>query len=753
MSKIVIKQTRYNIWWKNEGEDFPNLNILKELNDSFVISEYKLNFINQFQAQVKINSSDLDITAFKIESENAFDNQIYVVKSIEKKIGDGILILSLVVDVFSSYGYKVLELPNKFLTKRTHKFNKLSFQMEDNLLNSIPKYYDNNIITGKEYSIDEEQNTPIKVNSKNYGIYPTTFKSSINANIFYVFGRSVNDDTDTTKYTLLPLTEECTVNITNSKNVSLFTDTFYKEEDWERIITRTRNFEAVGYKTTMNLTPEFSPNIPQLEKVINYPYDIASWKPSILLTQYKTRRSDPDFLFWKNWSITRNNIMVKYFSNEIGTNSEKSVWKASGSQSDFLPYPENTDWYYEGYRRLNIEVFGEGATLPYKIKNTSANLSKLVNETSLSKKFIGIFFLPNLSNFTIQSPEEITGLFSGYAAVEISTSGVNIDNFSISSNILLNNQQENKLTWNNDAISSIIFLQYFDLTYYNNSKNWNFYYDYDTSSINLSGKFMFNGRGSVLSNIGIDKTYNNIIEFPYQLPSAQDEYVKYYSGIMSSVNTGIEAQKKNYEISKNQHMGNSITSGIGGAMGLIGNIASGNIGGAIGSATSLGGGIANSIFDRQKLDTSNEMFYKQLGSQFQDVQRTLSTNFSNSADTDLSFIYSNYGTINAEYVQLKNLTKASIININNMIYNYGYQNIGWYDWNELLLYSNFNYVDFENNELIRIVLNELDFKVRNIYEVVINFWNKGRRIWNVKPNKNENILTKEILKNQWKIKK
>ena len=749
---ISIKQTTYNIWWNNEGEDFPTLKLLNEFNASFKDSIYKLNFVNQFTAQVKVKSEDMNISAFKIESSDNFDNQIYIIKSIDRKTSDGIVILNLVVDIFSSYGYKLLELPNKFLTKRTHKFNKLSFQMEDNLLNSIPKYYDNNIISGKEYSIDEEQNTPIKVNSKNYGIYPTTFKSSINANIYYVFGRSVNDDTDTTKYTLLPLTEECTVNITNSKNTSLFTDTFYKEEDWERIITRTRNFEAAGYKTTMNLTPQFSPNIPRLEKVINYPYHIPSWKPSIVLTQYKERRSDPDFLFWKNWSITRNRIEVKYFSNDQRSNSERSVWKASGSQSDFLPYPENTDWYYEGYRRLDIEVFGEGATLPYKIKNTSINLGKLINDPSLSKKFIGIFFLPNLSNFTILSPEEITGTFKDYAAVEISTSGVNIENFSISGNILLNNEQETTLTWDNDIISSIIFLQYFDLTYYNNSKNWNFYYDYNTSSINLSGKFMFNGRGSVLSNIGIDKTFNNIIEFPYQLPSAQDEYVKYYSGIMSSVNTGMEAQKKNYEISKNQHMGNSITSGIGGAMGLIGNIASGNIGGAIGSATSLGGGIANSIFDRQKIDTSNEMYYKSLGSQFQDIQRTLSTNFSNSADTDLSFIYSNYGVVNAEYVQLKNLSKETIININNTIYNYGYQNIGWYDWSELLLYNNFNYVDFENNEITRIILNDLEFKVRNIYEVVINFWNMGRRIWNKKPNKNENTLSEEILKKQWKIK-
>ena len=744
MSKIVIKQTRYNIWWKNEGEDFPNLNILKELNDSFVISEYKLNFINQFQAQVKINSSDLDITAFKIESENAFDNQIYVVKSIEKKIGDGILILSLVVDVFSSYGYKVLELPNKFLTKRTHKFNKLSFQMEDNLLNSIPKYYDNNIITGKEYSIDEEQNTPIKVNSKNYGIYPTTFKSSINANIFYVFGRSVNDDTDTTKYTLLPLTEECTVNITNSKNLSLFTDTFYKEEDWERIITRTRNFEAVGYKTTMNLTPEFSPNIPQLEKVINYPYDIASWKPSILLTQYKTRRSDPDFLFWKNWSITRNNIKVKYFSNDLPfSNSERSVWKASGSQSDFLPYPENNDWYYEGSRRLNIEVFGEGATLPYKIKNTSANLSKLINDPSLSKKFIGIFFLPNLSNFTILSPEEITGTFKDYAAVEISTSGVNIENFSISGNILLNNEQETTLTWDNDITSSIIFLQYFDLTYYNNSKNWNFYYDYDTSSINLSGKFTFNGVGSLVSNTGIDKTYNNIIEFPYQLPSAIDQYIKYYSSIMSTTNTGMEAQKKNYEINKYQmgmnHMLNSLSS----APSIAGSIAGGDLGGMISGAIGSMGSIGNTLLDSQKMDISNEMYYKNLGARFSDVQRSQTTNFSNSAITDLSFIYSNTGKYNAEHVQIKNLTKDTIININNHIYLYGYQNIGWYNWTQLLPYENFNYIEFEHNELVRIILNELDFKVRNIYELVINFWNKGRRLWSKKPNKDDNILIQD----------
>ena len=134
------------------------------------------------------------------------------------------------------------------------------------------------------------------------------------------------------------------------------------------------------------------------------------------------------------------------------------------------------------------------------------------------------------------------------------------------------------------------------------------------------------------------------------------------------------------------------------------------------------------------------MYYKNLGAKFSDIQRTQTTNFSNSSITDLSFLFSNTGKFNSEQIQMKSLTKDTIININNHLYLYGYQNIGWYDWSELLPYNNFNYVELERNELVRIVVNDLDFIVRNIYEVVINFWDKGRRIWSKKPNKDENIL-------------
>ena len=104
---ISIKQTTYNIWWNNEGEDFPTLKLLNEFNASFKDSIYKLYFVNQFSAQVKVKSEDMDISAFKIECSDNFDNHIYIIKSIDRKTSDGLVILNLVVDVFSSNAYKL----------------------------------------------------------------------------------------------------------------------------------------------------------------------------------------------------------------------------------------------------------------------------------------------------------------------------------------------------------------------------------------------------------------------------------------------------------------------------------------------------------------------------------------------------------------------------------------------------------------------------------------------------------------------
>ena len=740
MSKIIIKQTTYNVWWKNEGEDFPNLNIIKELNESFVVSEYKLNFINQFQAQVKIKSSDLNISAFKIESDDNFDNQIYVVKSIDKKISDGILILSLVVDQFSSYGYKILELNNKFLTKRTHRFNKLSFQMEDGLLNSLPIYYDKNNILKKNYE-NEYGETPILVKSNKYGTYNSIFNSTINGVVYYVFGRALEDAKNTTKYTLIPLLGNGSIKTPLEKETQL--ETWYitdENEIWEEILLNIKSYQEKYSTIRMTVEDMTSPNVSNLPKIESYNYRKPENKIEVKTPSYN-KFQDIRFngSIYLNRSYTKSTMEVVIENQPYSKTTEKMneiILPALGGQ--FPPYPPE-DWLSIKDKTIKISIYGNQIGNGVHIRNSLDNIeNELITSPELVNKFQGIFFLPNISNFTIKQPNEITGIFKDYIAVEIGTEGIDIPSFSITDKIFLDKNQAYKLLWNNENIESVLFLKFLDISYYSNIKNWNFYYN--GTEISLGGKFIFNGVGSLITNTGIDKTFNNIIEFPYQLPSAVDQYTKYYSGIMSGINTGMEAQKKNYEINKNQQVLNTFMNSVSQAPSFAANIASGNVGGVVSGGLSLAGGIGNALLDRQSLNTGNEMYYKQLGSQFQDVQRTQTTSFNNSSIQDLSFIFSNTGTINSESIQMKNLTKDTIININNMLYLYGYQNIGWYDWSELLLYSNFNYVELEHNEITRIILNDLDFKVRNIYEVVINFWNKGRRLWNVKPNRNENLL-------------
>ena len=753
---ISIKQTTYNIWWNNEGEDFPTLKLLNEFNASFKDSIYKLNFVNQFTAQVKVKSEDMNISAFKIESSDNFDNQIYIIKSIDRKTSDGIVILNLVVDVFSTYGYKLLELPNRFLTKRTHKFNKLSFQMEDNLLNSLPIYYDKNLIVEKRYkSLVGGSDAAAKINviSKTLGNFITDFQSYINSNIYYVFGRSVNNANDTTKYTLLPyMGDSPSLYLPKAGREFLKAIIFNKNSKWEDILNYIKTIAGEEYTVIMEITPKFSPDISiNINQAKDYDYENPNNKIEIILPEKIYYWNYVGYLNapkkYVGYAYTFNTIIVNYYGYVYDGSNEIRELLLYDDDTPILPekdYPINNTWENVKEAYFEIKLYGQKRyDTSIELKNTLTNINELLKNPDLINKFQGIYFLPNLSNFTIQDPRDITGLFKDFAAVEIGPEGINLSNFSICDQIKLNNQQEYKLSWNNNFITSILFLKYFDITYYSNTKNWNYYFDFDTSSINLSGKFTFNGVGSLVSNTGIDKTYNNIIEFPYQLPSAIDQYIKYYSSIMSTTNTGMEAQKKNYEINKYQmgmnHMLNSLSS----APSIAGSIAGGDLGGMISGAIGSMGSIGNTLLDSQKMDISNEMYYKNLGARFSDVQRSQTTNFSNSAITDLSFIYSNTGKYNAEHVQIKNLTKDTIININNHIYLYGYQNIGWYNWTQLLPYENFNYIEFEHNELVRIILNELDFKVRNIYELVINFWNKGRRLWSKKPNKEDNILIQD----------
>lgn len=754
---ITIKQTKFKIWWNNEGEDFPDLKILNDFNNSFTDSIYKLNYLNQFSAQVVIkDSKDLDITAFKTVSTGNFDNQVYIIKSIHKKTPGGIIILDLVVDVFSTHAYKLLELPNKFLTKRTHKFNKLSFQMEDSLLNTIPIYYEKNLIVEKRYKDSNGNYSPTNLTKINIysspGVsYVSDIETIINANIYYVFGCGVNSITDTTKFTLIPYTQGGVLYFPANKKELIDTvsiDTSSLGHDWEGVLALIEKYKKDYNNIVMETTPKFNPDFNAINSVVskNYDYTIPSNKIEIVPPW---SNKIWDYEGWNGASYIGTASHIRYIRVSLGGNyydgfNRKDKNLSFPVETPILPdhlYPINDSWEDWGNNKVEIKLWGyKKQSTSITLKNTETNINNLLKNPDLINKFQGIFFLPNLANFTIEDPRKITGLFNGFAAVEITPHGVRLSNFSICDQIKLNNFQESRLKWNNDFISSILFLKYFDITYYSNSKNWNFYFDFDTSSINLSGKFTFNGVGSIVSNIGIDKTYNNIIEFPYQLPSALDQYTKYYSGIMSGINTGLEAQKKTYEINKAQHLMNTALSAFSAAPSIAGNIAGGNLTGGVSDAISMGSNLGNALLDSKKMDFGNTMYYKNLGAKFSDIQRTQTTNFSNSSITDLSFLFSNTGKFNSEQIQMKSLTKDTIININNHLYLYGYQNIGWYDWSELLPYNNFNYVELEHNELVRIVVNDLDFIVRNIYEVVINFWDKGRRIWSKKPNKDENIL-------------
>lgn len=751
---ISIKQSKYKVWWKNEGEDFPSLKILDEFKASFVDSNFGLNYTSQFTAQVTVESKDMDITAFQTVSSENFDNQVYVITSIHKKTEGGIVVLNLALDIFSTYGYKLIELPNKFLTKRTHKFNKLSFQMEDSLLNSIPLYYDKNQIVEKRYTDSNGDYSPVNLTKINIysspGVsYVSDFEANINANIYYVFGCGVNDITDTTKFTLIPYTRGGSLYFPGDKKELIASYKFTEHNKWEDLLKQIESFKKDYNNIVMETTPKFNPDFNVINSVVskNYDYTIPSNKIEIT-PPWSNKNWDYDG--WNGTAYTGIAAHLRYIRVLYGGNyydgfNRKDINLSFPVDTTILPdhlYPINNTWddlLIDTYIEIKLWGYKKKST-SIGLKNTETNINTLLKNPDLINKFQGIFFLPNLSNFTIEDPRKISGVFNGFAAVEITPHGIHLSNFSICDQIKLNNFQESRLKWNNDFITSILFLKYFDITYYSNTKNWNFYFDLDTTSINLSGKFIFNGVGSIVSNIGIDKTYNNIIEFPYQLPSALDQYTKYYSGIMSSTNTGMEAQKKSYEINKAQHGMNTALSAFSAAPSIAGNIASGNLVGGVSDVIGMGGNLGNALFDSQKMDLGNSMFHKNLGAKFSDVQRTQTTNFSNSSITDLSFLFSNTGKFNSEQIQMKSLTKDTIININNHLYLYGYQNIGWYNWEQLTPYDNFNYVEFEHNEIVRIILNELDFKVKNIYELVINFWDKGRRIWNKKPNKNENIL-------------
>lgn len=693
--------TNPNIYWSNDGEDYPSPT-------SFYYLTY--NYEEFSTKDVTINF-DTDLTGrLTIATNKTVPFPRYVSMHVEGKpvqylSATNIYIktnttdtYNMVVDTWGTFCIPVLnalETSTKLLpTTRNHILNPRAYQLSDTLLNSIPLTFDrkNNVsqtfpftqtttkITNTLPQTDTEANREV-ITDKN---------SLINGTTYYVF--SGDGKTDTTNYYFVPVLAQSagTIQYKYNKNENVFSNYVTSDaKDWNP-----SSAQAVYEKYVKE------GKIPKQMA----PYMSADTQPREITTQYNTTCTPHNDL-WQRWT-----------SQAIYKNGEQVYYKQDIKYGSTCPAPYPTEPIKWEFYKQTISPVVNTVT----INNNAVQVGALLNKTELINKFKGVFFMPNFINFSNDLTVGPAGhSFENMFFLKMPATGIplniNLPWYSLKNAI--------PTEWNSTEIENLQVKSFENYSYYQNSKSWADYTD--TFDLNLSGLFIFNGSASFFPTSSRLKSVDAAINYPYQLPSATDGYIEYYSRNLSSVNNGINQQKIQYDLSKDRL--------IGGAVFGAANIAS-NAKPDVSTALSAGSFAFNTAMSARDLERQNQSYYKGLAAQYEDVQRNTGANFNTSNVNDSTNIIVQLNTpYHAEIMEKMDLTGETIKVLNNTLFLYGNLNVGSYDWQTLISqHANFNYIKFNEIDLLsRFLAYEPVYKIsRNYARAIASFLSKGFRVHN-----------------------
>ncbi|WP_283393144.1 hypothetical protein [Photobacterium phosphoreum] len=227
--------------------------------------------------------------------------------------------------------------------------------MEDSLLNTIPIYYDKNLIVEKRYKDSNGDYSPVNLTKINIysspGVsYVSDFEANINANIYYVFGCGVNSITDTTKFTLIPYTQGGVLYFPADKKelIDTLSINTSSQHDWEAVLSLIEKYKKDYNNIVMETTPKFNPDFDVINSMISkdYDYTIPSNKISVNLEEkikYWDYRGAMGVVYGGT-AYTINNINVNIGGRNLSGNNEENILLVYPTDTPILPdadYPIN----------------------------------------------------------------------------------------------------------------------------------------------------------------------------------------------------------------------------------------------------------------------------------------------------------------------------------------------------------------------------------------------------------------------------
>lgn len=693
--------SKAEIWWNNETENKPSDKYFWDKNFNWVEIDKQIRYTSQISAELVCNDMSVQYVRV-VDSMDEIETRYYYVNSFAKETVATVL-YSLVLDIWTTYILPFFERnqDTSINVIRTHIKNKNAFQLNDNALDSIPIVYKNKVLNKYTYPHTiSGANTEYAINlTGDYTAKSITLETAdtINGNVCYVFSGGLDDTNN--EYIFVPVMSKLKNPLYKASRATKGSEIekIYIHQD-SQLINAQFNYERIMQEypdAIISINQSFVPNFTQ-PRELSFIFQQTQWKRQI---------ANPFGESYAYYSRTYQQFFIN--SALVYTYDEYNV---NYPPLFYPPYPEIQEIIYTFYRR-------DGAPIPEQqvINNNLVAVDKLKDNPDLIKKFIGVYFTPNfLAMYRVLDIAK-KGSFKDFMYFSVNAAGVPIDSLTISNfQEVMTPDKYDSIEINNDII-----LKYYQISYFGNNKsNWNYWLV--NSQIVLTGLFVFNGNANIICYLDNLKAKDSIISFPYQLPSATDGYISYYSGIMSNINNGIKQQEIQYNMQLSSQGLNLLPN-------LIGNLTNKPSGAsALSQGLSTGFGFAG-------IERQNNAFYAGLKAQFEDVKRTTSTNFSPSNVNDTASILTNFSFgANAEIVEIWVPDDSSLKLLNNVLYWQGILFPNTYKISEITPRVNFNYLQIENKWL----QNWIPFYIvstQNIKSSIISILSQGVRLWNVEP--------------------
>lgn len=659
------------IFWDNDSENRPSVEYHSNIAwyDALIKN---FNYVSWDTCTVNISTLDYyerEVTYFKIV--NGSEVRYFLVSTTLNE-NKNTITLMLTLDVWATFTLNLFRKNENIDCLRNHIKNENAFQLEDNLLNSIP----NSISHRTNYSIEfsAEEDGLFNKYTTDEVILKVDKDAQTSGNIYAIFN---GIDGVSSNYIMLPM-----MSIANKIELQLF------QEKFSPIATA-----SIGYRYSPPITPGETINCEgELIKEQDKYNELKLKYPNAkVICNY--REVDLRYMNFEDINVSGYanigapwiaNRYISGFRNIILVFSYKKDVIISNSCMDVLTpsYDNVVQWAHPiDNIEFNFSDFVKVEIYKGEVFNTTEEILNLINNPNYINRFQGFYFGPNVLNIASKN-WKTTKLVKNMVYFEMSESGIDINvplfYFKISNK---------KDSFNSLEINDKLLMQFYNMSYFDNSKNW-LYFLQETNGfqvVRVQGKLVFNGKLNIVANTSRLKVTDSIIEYPSQLPSITDSYVRYYSQSMSSVNTGL----RQTEISANMGMFNSV---VGGSLNAFSSALSNKKKKEGGSNGGLLGGIFSTAMNVEKNRRELRDYKESLSSKYEDIRRVSGAEIHASTVSDNSFILSNFGKKYGEVLQVQIPTDDTIRNLNNILYLFGNLNPMNAPINTFMVRDKFNYM-------------------------------------------------------------